>query len=130
MKIIILLSMIFLHIADDYYLQGILAQMKQKSWWESKTTNKLYKNDYIVALIEHGFSWTFVMMCPILVFMLLSNNIQEVPFLVMFVINWILHSVIDHCKANLLIINLVTDQLLHIIQVFITWAIFFGVLFT
>ena len=130
MSFILLLTMIFLHIVDDYYLQGILAQMKQKSWWESKTTNKLYRYDYIVALIEHGFSWAFVMMSPVLLFMILTNNIQEVPFLVLFIINWIIHSTIDHCKANLLIINLVTDQILHIIQVFITWYIFFGVVFT
>lgn len=29
-KIFILALMIFCHIVDDYYLQGILAQMKQK----------------------------------------------------------------------------------------------------
>lgn len=29
----LLLLMIFLHIVDDYYLQGILASMKQKEWW-------------------------------------------------------------------------------------------------
>ena len=23
-----------MHIVDDYYLQGILAKMKQKSWWK------------------------------------------------------------------------------------------------
>ena len=32
-KIFILLFMIMMHIVDDYYLQGILASMKQKSWW-------------------------------------------------------------------------------------------------
>lgn len=31
-KLLILATMIFCHIADDYYLQGILAQMKQRSW--------------------------------------------------------------------------------------------------
>ena len=29
-----LLTMIFLHIVDDYYLQGVLAKMKQRKWWE------------------------------------------------------------------------------------------------
>ena len=30
-KILLLLAMIFLHIVDDYYLQGWLASAKQKS---------------------------------------------------------------------------------------------------
>ena len=33
-EIFMLLLMIFLHIVDDYYLQGILASMKQRGWWE------------------------------------------------------------------------------------------------
>ena len=32
-EIFMLLFMVFLHIVDDYYLQGILASMKQKQWW-------------------------------------------------------------------------------------------------
>ena len=43
----LLLLMIFAHIVDDYYLQGILASMKQKSWWTKQEGYKsLYKNDY------------------------------------------------------------------------------------
>lgn len=34
MLIKLLLLMIFAHIIDDYYLQGILAHMKQKVWWD------------------------------------------------------------------------------------------------
>ena len=30
----ILFLMIFLHIIDDFCLQGIMASMKQKSWWQ------------------------------------------------------------------------------------------------
>ena len=59
LTVILLLSMIFCHIVDDYYLQGFLASAKQKSWWEKNLPNKLYKNDYIIALFEHAFSWTF-----------------------------------------------------------------------
>lgn len=39
LKTILLLTMLFCHIVDDYYLQGWLASAKQKSWWE--------KNAYI-----------------------------------------------------------------------------------
>lgn len=43
----IFLTMIFLHIVDDYYLQGILAQMKQKKFWKEQAPDVKYKYDYI-----------------------------------------------------------------------------------
>lgn len=39
----LLLLMIFLHIVDDYYLQGILASMKQKEWWHKTAPEKMYR---------------------------------------------------------------------------------------
>ena len=45
-KVLVLFAMLFCHIVDDYYLQGILASMKQKSWWEANAPVPLYKNDY------------------------------------------------------------------------------------
>lgn len=62
LKTILLLAMLFCHIVDDYYLQGWLASAKQKSWWKKNAPDKLYKNDYIMALCEHAFSWTFMIM--------------------------------------------------------------------
>lgn len=58
-KSFILLWMIFMHIVDDYRLQGILASMKQKSWWKEQPQYKpMYKRDYIAvfahALIQLG----------------------------------------------------------------------------
>lgn len=32
----VVLAMIFCHIVDDYYLQGTLANLKQKSFWEKR----------------------------------------------------------------------------------------------
>ena len=78
MKIIILLIMLFLHIVDDYYLQGILTKLKQKSWWEENAPNKLYKHDYIIALIEHAFSWTFMIMLPFTI--MYVTGIKEFPY--------------------------------------------------
>lgn len=40
-KIVILFTMIFCHIVDDYYLQGWLASAKQKSWWEKERTREI-----------------------------------------------------------------------------------------
>lgn len=115
--------MIFLHIVDDYYLQGILAQMKQRSWWEKNASDPLYKNDYKVALIEHAFSWTFMVMLPITVAMIINNNILIIPWTVAFVVNWIIHGYTDHLKANVQNISLVTDQVIHICQIFATWCL-------
>ena len=123
MKLIILLTMLFLHIVDDYYLQGILAKMKQKSWWKENAPDELYKNDYKIALLEHAFSWTFMIMLPITVTMIIQNNYINTIYITCFIMNWILHTVIDHLKANKKTINLVVDQSCHILQIVVTWIV-------
>jgi hypothetical protein len=120
-KIFILLAMIFLHIIDDYKLQGILASMKQKKWWkEQKEYKKLYRHDYIPALIEHSFSWTFMIMLPIAI--VLHLNIGWWIFA--YIVNMVIHAFVDDLKANKFKINLVIDQTIHIIQIIVTWLIF------
>ena len=120
-KIIILLAMIFLHIVDDYYLQGILAQLKQKSWWDAHAPDELYKRDYIIALIEHAFSWTFMMMLPIMVAWYSGVITVDAPdFIVAFIINCGVHAIVDHQKANKRTINLTQDQLIHIFFILLT----------
>lgn len=49
-NVFVLLSMIFLHIVDDYYLQGILVSMKQKSWWEENAPQRLYKSEIVFSV--------------------------------------------------------------------------------
>ena len=117
-KIFILLFMIFLHIVDDYYLQGILASMKQKSWWKENVPERFYKYDYIIALIMHSFSWTFMIMLPVA--MSIWFNIDGI-FLTFFICNVIAHAVTDNAKANDKIINLVIDQIVHILLIIWTW---------
>lgn len=120
-KIFILLSMLFLHIIDDYKLQGILADMKQKVWWERQEGYKsLYKYDYIMALITHSFSWSFMIMLPIAI--VLKFNIGW--WVIAYIVNMIVHAIVDTLKANALKINLVTDQTIHIAQIIITWLVF------
>ena len=123
MRTILLFAMVFLHIVDDYYFQGILAQMKQKSWWEKNAPDPLYKNDYKIALIEHAFSWAFMIMLPITVMMVINNNILIVPWTIAFVVNWIIHGWTDHLKANVHNISLVTDQTTHVCQIIATWVL-------
>lgn len=129
MMIILLITMFFCHIVDDYYLQGCLANMKQKSWWEKQTSNKLYKYDYLMALVEHAFSWAFMIMLPLLIYMLYAHNLLIFGYIIAIVVNCIIHAFIDDLKANKLLINLVIDQLLHFLQIIITWLIFYSLLY-
>lgn len=113
----ILCWMIFMHIVDDYYLQGVLAKMKQKSWWKANASGKLYKHDYIAALICHGFSWSFMIMLPLAISS--YNNI----YIIFVIVNMIIHCIVDDLKANKLKINLIIDQLIHLIQIIVSWLL-------
>lgn len=120
-KIFILLLMLFMHIVDDYYLQGWLASAKQKVWWENNAPKTLYKNDYKMALGCHAFSWTFMIMLPLVFYVGESNLIW---LLIAYPFNLVIHCFVDNLKANKLKINLITDQTIHILQVIITWSIY------
>ena len=119
----ILLCMIFMHIVDDYYFQGILSYMKQKEWWiNQKRYSEKYSKDYIVVLIAHSFSWTFSIMLPIAIYNLF---VLDATFYLFFAINIIVHAIIDNEKANKYRINLVQDQFIHLAQIVITfWECF------
>lgn len=126
-KILLLLTMIFLHIVDDYYLQGWLASAKQKSYWEQNAPDELYKHDYIMALFMHSFSWAFmIMVVPSVYTLIMTTNINNASLAIalVFLTNLFLHMVVDNSKANLKKINLVQDQLCHLVQILITWVVF------
>lgn len=122
--ILILLSMIFCHIVDDYYLQGWLASAKQKSWWEKNAPDKLYKNDYIMALFMHSFSWIFMIMIPIIVYSLVSGIGLKEWLIIPYFANIAIHCIVDDLKANKMKINLMQDQITHLIQIIVTWIAF------
>lgn len=115
----ILLIMIFMHIVDDYYLQGWLASAKQKKWWIDNAPQELYKYDYIWALFMHSFSWTFMIMLPIMI----KFDISDL-FYIIFIINVLIHGATDDLKANKKKINLIQDQLIHLLQIMTTLLIF------
>lgn len=119
-NIFILLLMIFCHIVDDYYLQGWLASAKQKNWWENNAPQKLYKYDYLWALLMHSFSWSFMIMLPIF---FVSDFQVTGTMLLFFLCNIFIHAFTDNLKANEFKINLWHDQLTHLCQIFITWYI-------
>lgn len=120
-EISLLICMIFCHIVDDYYLQGILANLKQKSWWTKNAPDAKYKYDYIVALIMHSISWSFMILLPLVIYVSFVNITWL--FAVIFVVNTTIHATVDHLKANKLCINLIADQSIHILQIIISWAL-------
>ena len=113
-SLFVLILMIFCHIVDDYYLQGWLASAKQKQWWKDNAPDKLYRFDYIWALIMHSFSWSFMIMLPIAIY---NNFIINGTFVVLFVFNTAMHAFVDNLKANKHMINLWVDQLCHMAQI-------------
>lgn len=124
--ILLLFMMLFCHIVDDFYLQGVLAQFKQRSWWRQNCNDRLYRNDYKMALFIHGFSWTFMVLLPILIYMIAGGLVDDLRvrnYIICFVAACFCHIIIDNAKANDKIIGLVTDQLLHITQVIVLWSV-------
>lgn len=112
--------MLFLHIIDDFYLQGILASMKQKEWWRKNAPDKLYKNDWFIALVAHSFSWTMMIHLPIFYL----GGITVLHLLISMGANMFIHGITDHLKANVKKINLCQDQLIHIVQIYVTFIIY------
>ena len=122
-NLFVLILMIFCHIADDYYLQGWLASAKQKQWWKDNAPDKLYRFDYIWALLMHSFSWSFMIMLPIAISQGFDVNWV---FGLMLVINTAVHAFVDNLKANVKVINLWVDQSIHMLQIIYTFWMFVG----
>lgn len=119
--IFMVLLMIFCHIVDDYYLQGWLASAKQKEWWKKNAPEEMYKRDYILALIMHSFSWSFMIMLPIALYYGFDVSVM---FIVTLILNVIIHALVDDLKANHKLINLWVDQIIHLLQIALTALIF------
>jgi hypothetical protein len=121
-NIFVICFMLFMHVLDDYVLQApCLCNLKQKSFWEKSAPEKQYKYDYIVALIMHSLSWSFMIMLPCAI--ALSFNVGF-GFAYFFVFNTALHAITDHLKANVKVINLWIDQSCHMVQIAGTFAAF------
>ena len=118
----VLVFMILCHIIADYSLQGWLASAKQEDWWKKQEGyNDFYKNDYKMALFMHSLEWSIMIHLPIIVF---YNFQVTIVILISILGNCYLHYLIDDLKGNLKVFNLVIDQIFHMIQVILFWAIF------
>lgn len=94
--------------------------MKQIDWWKKNVPDRMYENDWIVALAMHAFSWSFMIMLPIAFYM--SFELTAFYFVALLV-NMVIHFVVDHMKANIKRINLMTDQSIHIFQILLTFIV-------
>lgn len=114
----LLLLMFLCHLLDDFYFQvKCLSNLKQKSFWIN--FDKKYKYDYIIALFNHSLEWSLMISLPLI---LLSNiNIHYIGISI--IINTIVHAVVDDLKANKFKLNLIQDQLIHYLQIIITYLI-------
>lgn len=126
--VVCFILMVFMHIVDDFYLQGILAKLKQKSFWRDNTSwesyTRLYRNDYIVALAAHAFSWCICIHLPVFVLWYFTGGFSLILFVINFIAQATIHAVIDNLKANKLKINLIQDQLFHLVQISFTLALY------
>ena len=112
----ILLLMVFCHIIEDFHIQGILANLKQRTWWyEQVGYDYRYGNDYIPPILAHGFEWSVFIHIPLL----FAYGFTFTIFISL-IINALFHAHIDHLKCNWHKLNLVQDQILHMIQILIT----------
>lgn len=121
------LASVLLHLLADFPLQLIgknycMADFKQWRWWKNnipETHYKKYKWDYITGLNCHAMLWTLMTFLPLF---WISQSLYFVTFA--FIINTIVHSVIDDLKCNRYMLNLMQDQFLHIVQIGVTYLFF------
>lgn len=123
LKILSLIGMFYLHVADDYYLQGRLASTKQREWWRKNAPDKMYSHDFLAALFIHAFSWTCAIMTIPSIYCYF-HPINMHTYLSLFILNVCAHAAVDNLKANVKSINLIQDQTVHVIQIVFTWAVF------
>ena len=118
--------MVFCHAIEDFHIQGILADLKQRMWWRENVTQKgfghRYDKDYLAALAVHGFEWSFFVHIPVMIFIGFDTVV-----LASLCCNALLHAFIDDLKCNRLRLNLWQDQLLHLAQITVSLAVIWTV---
>ena len=120
MKLFILV--LLLHFIADFNLQigAKLHDMKQKSWWKEQLKSvsayeaRNYRHDWICALFIHSFVWSVVTFLPLIF------RVNTAGAVACVVVNTIVHAYIDNAKANGRVLNLIEDQVGHLIQIIVT----------
>lgn len=117
------------HLIADYNLQGILAQMKQKSWWRKEVKKHFgkrpkgtkggyvalpswYDHDWIAGLLCHAAMWGIITYLPMI------YTTKAWLWSVLVGVNICLHAIVDYLKCNRMgTLNLNQDQFLHLVQI-------------
>lgn len=116
MKLDVLIWMFFCHFLFDFYVQTKSnGDIKKKEWWEKrhKKSGKR-KYNYIMGLLMHSFVWSMAILFPF-------YYIEKTLHYFVMIINIIIHAIIDNEKTNKKSISSMQDQLLHVIQILLTW---------
>ena len=71
----------------------------------------------------HSFSWSFMIMLPPTIALMIIGGVWK-PILL--IVNLLIHMFVDNLKANEKKINLIQDQIIHVIQVIFNWNIMMG----
>lgn len=109
---VLLPLMVLCHIIADFHLQGIMGDMKQKSFW--KPYGEQYQNDWKPVMLLHGIEWAIIVSVPCL---LTSWFDVSWWFIAAVIVTGLTHAYIDNLKANNFQINLIEDQALHMLQI-------------
>lgn len=110
----VLFILLFLvHVIDDFVLQPVcLSKLKQRDWWKQheEGCKDMYKHDYLMALAIHAFSWSawIALIC--------SFYTNTIIVTLLFIFNGFIHFIVDNLKANKKVLNLIQDQLIHLVQ--------------
>lgn len=121
----VLLLMYFMHYLADWVVQtDKVAELKQKKSWEKFGNPDLYKNDYKTVLSEHAYTWSFMVMTPLLICNLHNAQWSLLTYFLLVLANTGLHYIIDDMKANEYKMSLKSDQLLHDMQILVSFFIY------
>lgn len=133
------------HIFADFWFQiGChLNEFKQKEWWDNQLSlvesresllgrtigeqtadnqarRKKYKYDHHIAMLLHAFSWSIITFLPLLIVYYGKFGKYDWGMTVVICVNTMIHTCIDHAKCNTQSINLLTDQIIHHVQIVAT----------
>ena len=64
------MASVCLRVINHPLFQNCLSNLKQKDWWKKQIGEMFeyspYREDYVVALIMHGLSWSFSILIPMI----------------------------------------------------------------
>lgn len=138
MEFLLLFIMFFLGIVAEFNMQGKLLKLKSEQWWDqqlarydlpddfpdSRQAHKMYRFDFLVGLILHGFLWSFMILLPLLVLMFVKNDFYVLAYVLCLIGNTAIHAFVSHLMCNRFIINLAEEQIGRIIQILVSWSLF------